>query len=599
MAQHIALTLSLILAAAALSQWVAWKARLPGIVFLLAAGIAAGPGLGLINPEALMGELFFPFVSLSVALILFEGSLTLKFSEIKGLETVVRNMISFGMVITWLITAVATWFFIGVSWQIALLLGAITSVSGPTVIMPMLRTVRPTRSVSNILRWEGILIDPIGAALAVLVYEFIIAGTGQGAAHTFLTLGKLMVTGGLFGALAGWSFGMAIRHLWLPHFLHSLGAMAVVLLSFALSNTLVPESGLVTVTVMGIWLANMKDVAVEEILDFKENISLVLISLLFILLAARLDLNALADLGWGAAGLFVAIQFLARPLNAMASCLGSGLSWPERHMLAWIAPRGIVAAAISALFSVQLEKAGVADAQVLVSLTFFIIIATVIFQSITARPIARLLKVAEPEPTGFLIIGANAVARAVGTALAGLKIPVLLADPGWDNISKAKGAGLPAYFGNPASEHAKRHMDLTGIGNVLSLSPHENVNAAAALHFKTEMGPAAVFSVRPPETRAMADRLRTSHPAVPLFPSQATFPVLASRLAKGAELKATTLTAQFDLTALMAQGTPLPLFIVNPEGRIRPITDKAPQAGPGWTVLYLSDPDHSAKEDKG
>lgn len=304
------------------------------------------------------------------------------------------------------------------AWQLSFLFGALTVVTGPTVIIPMLKTVRPTASISTILRKEGIVIYPTGASLGVLVYEFIIAGGGQGAwMHTLVTFGMILAAGGITGLVGGYVFGLLLRHRWIPEYLQNLSTLSLVLAAFALSDALQPESGLVTVTVMGMVLSNMKHVEIEEILDFKESLSLLLISMLFILLAARLDLAAIKELGWSVVGIFIVIQFIARPINVMISTLGSDLSWPERHLLAWIAPRGIIAAAISALFALKLETAGFANAQVIVPLVFSVIIGTVILQSLTARPIAVLLKVAEPEPLGFLIIGANTLAIAMAESL--------------------------------------------------------------------------------------------------------------------------------------------------------------------------------------
>ena len=591
--ENILPTIAGTLAACALCQWVAWRVKLPAIIFLLLTGILAGSVLNLLEPEQLLGNLFFPFVSLSVAVILFEGSLTLKFRDILGLETVVRNLVSFGMLVTWFITALAAHYAIGLSWKISILFGAITVVSGPTVIVPMLRTIRPTAAVSNILRWEGIVIDPVGASLAVLVYEFIISGGGQAAwGHTLLTFAKLISVGAIFGICSGYFLGLTIRYHWLPEFLHNTTVLAIVIASYIASNLVQPESGLVTVTVMGIWLANMRGVDVEEILDFKESISILLISLLFIMLAARLDINTLKDLGWRAVLLFAAIQFLARPLNVMVSSVGSKLTWPERHMLAWIAPRGIVAAAISALFAVQLEKAGFSDAGLLVPLTFFVIIATVVVQSTTARPIARWLKVAEPEPKGFLIIGANIVARATARALAQNGVSVLLADTGWDKISKAKKDGLRTYFGNPISEHAERHLNLIGIGRVLALSPHDDVNVAAVMHFRMEVGRNNVFMIQAEPQKKVTQQLRLQarRQAKILFGNKLTYADLASALEQGGEIHTTKLSEQFGFNQFLEkhQRLAVPLFAIDHKERVDIFCEeKQLDPEPGWSLIYL------------
>ncbi|MBU0968545.1 MAG: sodium:proton antiporter, partial [Proteobacteria bacterium] len=365
MIEHTLISFALIFLVGSGCQWLAWRVKLPAIIFLLLSGILAGPVLGLLNPDQLLGDLLSPFVSLSVAVILFEGSLTLRYKEILGKQRVVTNMVTFGLLITWLITAVVTHFALTLSWPISFMFGAVSAVTGPTVIVPMLRTVRPTAAVSNILRWEGIVIDPIGASLAVLIYEFIVSGGGsQAVGHTLLSLCQLIGVGVIIGATGGYLFGLLLRNHLIPKFLLSSISLALVFFTFTVSYILHTGSGLLTVTVMGVWLANMQDV--DEILNFKESLSIVLISMLFILLAARIDFTAFINLGWKAFFVLLAIQFLARPLNVISSALGSELSWPERHLLAWIAPRGIVAAAVSAIFAIRLENAGFADAHLLV-----------------------------------------------------------------------------------------------------------------------------------------------------------------------------------------------------------------------------------------
>jgi NhaP-type Na+/H+ or K+/H+ antiporter len=574
-------------------QWLAWRVKLPAIIFLLAAGICGGPVLHIFDPEQIMGDLFFPFVSLSVAIILFEGSLTLKFKDILGLTKVVRNMLSFGLIITWLVTTVAARYGIGLSWEISFLFGAITVVTGPTVIAPLLRTVRPTPQISNVLRWEGIVIDPIGASLSVLVYEFIISGGGQQAwGHTFLTFAQILIIGLCTGAAGGYLFGLVLRNHWLPEFLQNVATLATVFVTFVLSNTLVPESGLVTVTVLGMWLANMRGVNLEQILEFKENLSVLLISLLFIMLASRLDFAPLVEIGWGVVIVFAAVQFLARPLNIMVSSLGSQLSMNERHLLSWIAPRGIVAAAISSLFAIQLEMNGFSDAGLLVPLTFSIIIGTVVLQSTTARPLANWLGVAEPEPRGFLMVGANRVARLIAEALTENGIRVLLADTGWENVSKAKTIGLEAYLGNPISEHADRHMNLAGIGRMLALSAQEHVNVAAVMHYRMELGRNNVYMIQSRLEDELADmmKLPPERRGHVLFGSDITYVYLASRVAAGAEIRTTKLSEKFTLKKYIEThgDNSVRLFGIDPKGKVHVIGENNNvRLDTGWSVISL------------
>jgi NhaP-type Na+/H+ or K+/H+ antiporter len=593
MYEHTVIVFAAILSASIFCQWLAWRIKLPAIIFLLAAGVLAGPVLGVLHPDRLLGELLFPFVSLAVAVILFEGSLTLKFRQILNLQAVVRNMLTFGLLVTWVITAVTTRLVLGLDWELCFLFGAITVVTGPTVIVPMLRTVRPSATVANILRWEGIVIDPIGAALALLVYEFIIAGgTGEALGRTILTFARINSSGLMLGALCGYLFGLVMRRHWLPEFLHNVTALGLVFAVFALANHFQPESGLMAVTIMGIWLANMKDVDMEDILDFKESLSILLISFLFIILAARLDLSNFLELGWSALLIFLAIQFLARPLNVMVSALGSPLTWPERHLLAWIAPRGIVAAAISSLFALKLEQAGYAEARLLVPLTFLVIIGTVLLQSATSRLIARMLGVAEPEPRGFLIIGANIVARAVGEALARNGYRVILADTVMGKIEKANEEGLSTYFGNPMSEHAERHLDLVGIGRLLALYPHESLNIAAIMHYRLEFGTENIFYLptRPAGHVPANLQVTARRRGRTLFGPDITYATLASTLNQNGRITTVKLTAEFTFADFLARydSGAVPLFAIDPRDRIHLFTLEAQVTpGPGWTLVSL------------
>ncbi len=587
--------LAAVVFAGMLCQWLAWRVRLPAILFLLCAGIIAGPLAGWLDSDALFGDLLFPFISLSVAVILFEGSLTLRFHQIAGLGQVVRNLISVGVLASWLITAAATRLLFDFPWDLALLFGAITSVTGPTVIVPMLRTVRPTAAVANILRWEGIVIDPVGATLAVLVYEFILAGSGGDAlSHTLLAFARLLGVGLFLGSLAGYLYGSVLRRHWLPEFLRNVATLGLVIFIFAFSNSIQHESGLLTVTVMGIWLANMREVALEEILDFKESLSVLLISVLFIVLAARLDFQRFLHLGWQVVFIFLSIQFLSRPLGVMLSALGSKLRWPERHLLAWIGPRGIVAAAISALFAIKLGGLGYGEAELLVPLTFSVIIGTVVLQSATARFLAQWLGVAEPEPRGFLVIGANLVARTIGKALQEAGCRVLLVDSSWERISKARMEGLETYYGEPVSEHADRYLDLAGIGSLLALSPRGALNTLSCMHYRLEFGAQRVFAIQTAADLEMAkERKAVSRERWQvLFGPEVTFAGLATLLTQeGWELRKTTLGEAFTYADYRQRhGKELiPLFAVTPKGEIEVfvVEEGRPDPQPGWTVISL------------
>lgn len=581
------------------SQWLAWRLRLPAILFLLLSGILAGPVLGVLDPQALFGPLLFPLTSLAVALILFEGSLTLHLSEWKEIGTVVRRMVTLGALVTWAVIALATHLLLGFAWDLALLFGSLTLVTGPTVIVPMLRVVRPRSSIANILRWEGIVIDPIGALLAVVVFSFIVSRDQGGWSQSLATFASVIACGCLLGAFGGWAFGTVLRRHWLPEYLQNLAALAAVLGVFIGANLLVHESGLLAVTVMGMGLANMRGVDIKPILHFKENLSVLLISGLFILLAARLDLAALIALGPATLVLLAVIQFIARPLNVALCTLGSPLGWRERALLGWIAPRGIVAAAVSAIFALRLQQHGNDQAHLLVPLTFLVIIGTVVLQSATARPLARLLKVAEPAPAGFLIIGANPVAREIGKALQQLGSRVLLTDSSWENIRAARMDNLPTYFGNPTSQHADAHLDLVGLGHLLALSPSSEMNALACMRFRHDFPALRRFTLPSGAESRRTDKHRASDQVRgrPLGSPALSYPQFASKLSRGAEIRTTTLTTSFDWNAYRAlNGDQAVLLLArDPRGWVHLASAEAPlKPEAGWSLVALVEKDGQA-----
>jgi NhaP-type Na+/H+ or K+/H+ antiporter len=604
MHEHILVALTAIGLIALAAQWVAWWLRLPAILFLLLAGIVAGPVTGWLDVQGLFGDLLFPFVSLSVAIILFEGSLTLRLPEIRGLEGVVRNLITVGMLASWAVTTLAARLLMDFDWTLALLFGGITVVTGPTVILPMLRSVRPTAKVANVLRWEGIVIDPIGALVAVLVFEFIVAQqTEHALALTLWAFVKLIGISGISGALAGYLWGMVLRHYLVPDYLINVATLLTLFGVFTLSNVLQQESGLLAVTVMGMWLANMRGVHTEDLLDFKESLSVLLISGLFIILAARLSLHDLQALGLPALGVLAAVLLIARPLSVGLATLGSNLSWRERLLIGWFAPRGIVAAAVSALFALRLDENGVPNALQLVPLTFLIIIGTVVVYSMSTRWLAGLLKVSEPEPNGVLLIGANPVARAIAHALAEQDFPVILADGNWEYIRTARMEGLKTYYGNPVSEHADRHLDLVGIGRLMAVSPLAELNSLAVLRYRHEFGRNRLYSLQTAQEKRAGEKHKAASElrGYLLFGEDVSYSKLASWLGQEAEFRTTNLTEEFGFVDFLArhEDRVIPLFAVTPRGRLQVfVADGIMRPEAGWRIISLIKPEPETHDTK-
>ncbi|WGL17882.1 sodium:proton antiporter [Microbulbifer bruguierae] len=579
-------------------QYLAYMLKLPAILPLLVAGLVLGPVTGVLDPDVLFGDLFFPLVSLAVAIILFEGALTLKFSDIAGHGTMVRNLCTLGALITWLIATPTAHYALGMPIHLAALFGAIVTVTGPTVIVPMLRSVRPNTRISNILRWEGIVIDPIGALLAVLVYEYIVASHAA-FEHALVTFLKVVVIGFGVGSLMGYFLGTLLRNNWIPHYLRNTAVLTLMLGAYAASNLMTHESGLLTVTVMGIWMANMKNLNVDDILEFKETLSVLLISALFILLAARLEFFTITQLGWGAVIVLAAIMFVARPLSVFLSSPGSGLSWRELAMLSWIAPRGIVAAAVSALFALKLDTLGLPKSELLVPMVFLVIIATVVLQSLTSKTIAKILGVRAPYPNGYLLFGGGKFARLLAKDLMDKGVPVRIADTNWDAIREARMANIPTYYGNPISEHASLTMDLSTVGKVLVLSPYKQLNPLVTYHFEHLLGKGTVLGLSHGASEGRASHQVSEEYAkrLELFSGNATYSRLASLVAKGATIRTTGLTEAFTIEDYRETygSRATRLYALDPHGKIHIYTTSHEfSLKEGWQIVSLIVPEEFA-----
>jgi NhaP-type Na+/H+ or K+/H+ antiporter len=592
MAIDLGVVLTLLLVVGFLSQWLAWRMRLPAILFLLLIGIWLGPATHLFDPDKVLGDFLFPVVSLAVALILFEGSLTLRFSELRGIGRAVHGMVTYGAVLALVLLAVAAHWIAGLRWEISFLFGALTCVTGPTVITPMLRTLRPNARIASALRWEGIVLDPLGALFAVLVFEAIVSHQ-QG--HSLAVFGATIGIGAGIGLGVAAALGFLLYRQMIPEYLQSFGTLVAVLGAFTLSNRLTHESGLVAVTLMGITLGNIKRIHIDAIMDFKEHLSVLLVSMLFVVLAARLQWPLPPGMLLAGILVFVVAQFAIRPVSAWVATLGSNLTWRERALIGFVSPRGIVAASVSSLFALRLGELGVTGADALVPLVFMLIIGTVVLQSATARPLARWLEVADPEPDGVLIFGSDAVARAVGAALAEQKFQVLLADDDWDGISAARMAGLTTFFGNPTSQHAALHLDLTGIGRLLAMSGRRELNSLACMHYRQEFGRERVYRLRVLALEDASDRasFAGSLRAKALFDQNTTHARFGELLAAGWQVKSNALTDAFGWADFLAQhdAAAVLLFAVEPSGRLRIVNARRKtEPRSGWTVIALVPP---------
>ncbi len=570
------------------AQWLGWRLKLPSILLLLLSGFLLGPVLGIIHPDALLGEALFPFVSLSVGIILFEGGLTLKLKELPASGPVIFRLISLGAVVTWVIATLGARYIMQFDWPIAVLTGAILIVTGPTVVGPLLRQIRPKGRAGTILKWEGILIDPVGAVLAVLVFEWIRLGGESVTGFVLVGMLRSLVVGVVLGLLGAGILVVLLRRYWIPDHLQNGITLLLVIGLFALSDHLAAEGGLLTVIIMGIALANQSQVPIRHILEFKENLQVLLLGILFILLAGRVNINSLS-LVLGPALLFVVVLiFVARPLSVLVSTWRSGLTGRERLFLMWMAPRGIVAAAVASIFAFQLEAMGFAEAGSLAATIFLVIVGTVTFYGLTAGIVARRLGLAEAEPQGVLIIGAHPFARALAEELKESNLRVLLLDSNYGNVAASRLLGLDAHYGDALSEKTLSELELGGIGRVLALTSNDDVNSLAAVHFPELFGRSQMYQLPPlsRDTQATPSHLRGRY----LFDPEVTYSFLESQLERGAEVKATTLTPAFTYSHYLEHygERTIPLALVSEGLKLTLYTaDNRPTPKPGQTLISL------------
>ncbi len=607
--------ITLVLALGVLAQWLAWKFKLPSILLLLLFGFGLGHFTGVRVDDFLAlhngdGSPLLSVVGLFVAIILFEGGLTLRLAELKDGRVAVFRLCTVAVLVSAVLSTVFMGLVLGYEWRIAAVIGAILTVTGPTVIAPLLRDMNPSRKIASILRWEGIVVDPIGAILAVLVFKWAVAVNGEVARESvFFAFGILLLVGGL----GGWILAKAI--VWLlaghriPDYLQPVFLLSVVAVAFTAANAAEKEAGLLTVTVMGIVLGNQRRVSVKHILEFKENLGVLIISTLFIILSGRIALADLRAILPMAVPLLLFLIVVVRPLSVFLSMVFSkGTTVKDRIFLAALAPRGIVAAAVTAIFALEFETAAsggrfeselggrIADqADDLVALVFLVIVGTVTFYGLLAGPLARYLGLASRGTGGILFAGADAWVRVVAKGLQDEGHSVVLLDTNYKNVAAAKLDGLNALRANILSEFAEEELDFNGLGTLIAATPNDEVNSMAATQLIDRFGRAGVWQIPPSDsdqhhTTTVADHMRGRI----CFTGKPRYEDLNRMVAEGAILKKTLITEKFtlsDFSATHRDEEPHILFLESDRDGLRPAVADLDHVAPE-TAIYTLVLDH-------
>ena len=491
------LTIAIILILGVGGQWLANRLRIPGVLLLLSAGIAVGPIMKIIDPVEDFGDVLFPLISLAVGLLLLEGGLGLKLDRLTEGRSVILRLVTVGALVTWLIGWGTTLVLFDVSSGSAALIGAILVVSGPTVVIPLLHLARPREPGGSILRWEGIIIDPVGATLAIVVLDATLNESDP--ANAAVQIGVTLGAGALAGVVVAILAMAALHYHLIPDHLLNPAMLAAAIVAFAAANEIAPEAGLMATTMLGLILANQKLVPNNKLTAFSEDVGYLILGTLFIVLGAMVDLDALVDVLPRALLLIVVLVAVARPLAVWLSTIGAGLQRNDRLFLAWMAPRGIVAASVATVFAQTLIDEGSGPVPELVPVVFATVIVTVALYGLTAIPVARSTRVAKTEPNGIALVSNRRFVVDLADELGRQEIPVLVISTSTETQRDAFSRGLLAYDRPIDSHDLDLTLDGVGIKWALLMTDDDNFASHAAHHLIEHLGRAHLYQVAPDE----------------------------------------------------------------------------------------------------
>ncbi len=498
--------------AGVLAQWLGWRFRMPSILALLAFGLVVGPVFGWVKPSAILGQVMSPAIGMAVAIIVFEGGLNLNLRELRSAGSGVIRLVFLALPLNWALGAIAGHYLGGLAWSVSVLFGSILVVTGPTVIMPLLRQAKLEPRASAFLKWEAIVNDPIGATLGLLMLGFLVALRGHGDhVMTISVLAGRAAFGALVAGLLGLALPFALRFAFrrdlAPEYLKTPILLAGALGVYAVGEAIQAETGLVGATIFGVVLANIDVTGLQELRRFKESLTVFLVSGLFILLTANIDPAVLRHLSWPILLTTAAILFVVRPLAIGVATIGARMTWRERLLVGWIGPRGVVAAAVAGLAGVQLSAAGYRDGALVLPMVFSVIAATVVLHGLTLGPLARVLKLASDTPPGVLIVGASPWTIALAKALRGLGVPTLLVDPSFDALRPARQEGLTTARVEILSAVGEHVVDLRDLEYLYAATDDDAYNALVCTRFAGDMGRERVHQPPPAADR---EQLQTS-----------------------------------------------------------------------------------------
>lgn len=587
MEEHILRGLVVLAALGSFAQLLAWHLRIPSILLLLGFGMLAGPVLGILDPQEMLGSATFPLISLGAAIVLFEGGLTVRWQDLRDVRGPVSRLITIGLCVTWITTACITHYLVGLSWSLSTLLGAILVVTGPTVVGPILRQARPSGDVGRIIHFEGIINDPLGAIFALLVFQVIQVEQVETAVSLILwsVLRAALVSAALAVA-TGYGYIFLRKRGWIPDSLENAILIGLVLSVFLVAQSVQSESGLLAVTILGIFLASQTQVDLERNVDFAEHLRNMLIASLFLLLTARVQWADLKRLPLEGLAFSSLIIFVVRPLAVFLSTIGTKLKIKEKIFLSAMAPRGVVAAAVASVFALRLTSAGYEDAEMLMPLTFLVIASCVATYGLLARPLVLLLGLRQESPKGLLFLGANPIARSLAEALKAEDVQVTLVDRERHRVMTARSLGLTTEYGRIDAEHIFSRLNLQDVRHFVALTSNHDANGLAITHLRKVLDASKVWQVAC-DLDTPTQNVKVAHVGG-IFGEGYTYDELLSKLRTGV-IRVTRLSDKFSMQGLVDHhgDDTIPLISIQEDGTPRILGPHEQKPQPGERVVCL------------
>ncbi len=584
MFQNIIILISVLMLLAIICQWLGWFFRLPALVLLSGCGILLGPVFGVFNPEQTFGESLEYFISLGVGIILFEGGLQLKFAELRKNPKSILRMIFPGAFISWIILSISAHFIADFSWGVSIFIGGLLVVTGPTVIIPMLRQAKPSAKTASVLKWEGIINDPIGALMATITVLYL---SHQYFQDNVIAHGA-MITGAIIAIIfISLLIGKIIEFMFkqgrIAEYLKPSVLLAFVIIAYAIGNLLQKEGGLVAVTVLGVFLANTKNMRQEDIHKFIENLTLILVSLIFIILTATLSISDLQKINYQMILFVLALVFILRPLSVIISTINTELSFEEKLFIGLIGPRGVVCVAVAGLFAPMLLKAGYEDAKLLIPCIFLIVFTTVIFSGFFIKPLGKVLGVITPHENELLIVGASKFSISLAITLKDNNIPVQIIDHTWRRLKAARLAELNVKYGEVLSSQAEHLFDFEDVTHVLATSGNSAYNSLVCSSFAHELGEKNVLQLAPENGEQETWSYNEDFKGKTLVSNEWCFDKLQEMLNNDWQFISTRLTEKFDYEEYKAvHKEAIPIMKISEKGIFTFATtsiELAPKAG--------------------